>query len=252
MNEASKKALLELIMKNRLPEAYSMLDVFLKEDPRSEYIEWITHKSKEESMLLKKAIEFGEEYFSDMSLADFSSELTARRECKLSFQDLGINPDMSPEEINEIFDSLSDDDYEFVESNDFGQFLCLDSWRFVIIPDTNEYEGACHFYSYLIEICERNKDDDDTILHEIIHAYEHMLSMTEYREYVLLKLYKKLSKEVPELDRYISVDNHFLFQEHSILFLLKSFDLDLRMGKPLGTIYAYGRTDLFSDMLKSD
>ena len=30
---------------------------------------------------------------------------------------------------------------------------------------------------------------------------------------------------------------------HSILFALKSFDLDFRLNKPLGTIFSYGRRD---------
>jgi hypothetical protein len=34
---------------------------------------------------------------------------------------------------------------------------------------------------------------------------------------------------------------------HDILFLLKSFDLDIRMGYSLGTVFAYGRSDEFKD-----
>lgn len=32
---------------------------------------------------------------------------------------------------------------------------------------------------------------------------------------------------------------------HNPLFMLKSLDLDLRLGKPLGAVYSYGRNDLF-------
>ena len=31
---------------------------------------------------------------------------------------------------------------------------------------------------------------------------------------------------------------------HDILFLLKSFDLEIRMGYPLRTVFAYGRADV--------
>ena len=34
---------------------------------------------------------------------------------------------------------------------------------------------------------------------------------------------------------------------HDILFLLKSFDLDIRMGYPLGTVFSYGREEEFKE-----
>lgn len=34
---------------------------------------------------------------------------------------------------------------------------------------------------------------------------------------------------------------------HDLLFLLKSFDLLIRMDYPLGAVFAYGRQDLFKN-----
>ena len=64
-----------------------------------------------------------------------------------------------------------------------------------------------------------------------------------------------LKTKIPKLDDIISSHAHLLTGStiyyrgglHDILFLLKSFDLDIRMGYPLGTVFGYGRADEFKD-----
>lgn len=66
-------------------------------------------------------------------------------------------------------------------------------------------------------------------------------------------LYKDLRNKIPQLDEIITGHAHLLTGStiyrsgglHDILFLLKSFDLDIRMGYSLGTVFAYGYDEDF-------
>lgn len=99
-------------------------------------------------------------------------------------------------------------------------------------------------------------DDEPTILHEMIHLHEDWLNELplHYHDMLFWSLYKNLKEHIPELDDLISNQAHILTEDslyssgglHDILFLLKSFDLDIQMNYPLGTVFAYGRSDLFS------
>jgi len=51
-----------------------------------------------------------------------------------------------------------------------------------------------------------------------------------------------LLPKIPKLEEMILIDIHIGNYVHSPFFMLKSLDLDLRLKKPLGTIYSYGRT----------
>ena len=97
------------------------------------------------------------------------------------------------------------------------------------------------------------KEKKITLLHEMIHAYESELQLSGYnhpRELVLLHLYKKLIKRLGEkkTNEIIKIASQSIFWQasHSILFTLKTIDLDLRLKLPLGSIFAYGKTDWFS------
>lgn len=65
-----------------------------------------------------------------------------------------------------------------------------------------------------------------------------------YHDAVLYCLYRDLNER-------IEAHGHILNSSqiaktggvHDILFLLKSFDLDLKMGYKLGTVFGYGMTD---------
>lgn len=95
------------------------------------------------------------------------------------------------------------------------------------------------------------------VLHEMIHVYEDLINELPlyYHDMVLWALYKDLKIRIPKLDDIISSHAHLLTGStiynrgglHDILFLLKSFDLDIRMEYPLGTVFGYGREDEFKD-----
>ena len=98
-------------------------------------------------------------------------------------------------------------------------------------------------------------ENDRTILHEMIHLHEFVINDLPmyFHDMVYWALYKDLKKKIPELDDIITSHAHLLTGStiysagglHDILFLLKSFDLDIRMGYPLGTVFAYGRDEEF-------
>lgn len=93
-------------------------------------------------------------------------------------------------------------------------------------------------------------NEDSVILHEMIHLHEFVLNEipTYFHDVLLWCLYKDLRDKISNLEERIEAHGH-IFNEnyirnqggtHDILFLLKSYDLDLRKGYPLGTVFGYG------------
>jgi len=82
----------------------------------------------------------------------------------------------------------------------------------------------------------------------MIHIYEFILKSFKLDDYVLLKLYDELLPKVKNLRELISIDKHSVYREHSLLFILKSVKLDLELGYKIGTIYAYGRVELYKEL----
>ena len=82
----------------------------------------------------------------------------------------------------------------------------------------------------------------------MIHAYEHLLkkNFLFLAEILLINLYEKLKPKIKLLNENITSNNMHVYEGgHGVLFLLKSLDLDLELKKPYGTIFAYGREDIF-------
>ena len=99
-------------------------------------------------------------------------------------------------------------------------------------------------------------ENDAVILHEMIHLYEGVVNELPlfYHDMLYWALYDDLSKKIEGLDGAIKQHAHLLNESslynagglHDILFLLKSFDLDIRKGYELGTVFGYGRTKEFA------
>jgi len=110
--------------------------------------------------------------------------------------------------------------------------------------------GECHLKRKFILINpeQANSEVKLTVLHEMIHAFNYML-FDKYKEFFLIYFYNKLIKKIgkKKLHRIINLylDWDLRVKDHSLLFLLKSLELDLRLKKPLGTVMAYGRCDIF-------
>jgi len=96
---------------------------------------------------------------------------------------------------------------------------------------------------------------DSTIMHEMIHLHEAVINDLPmyFHDMLYWALYKELKEKIPQLDEIITQHAHILTGStlysagglHDILFLLKSFDLDIRQGYPLGTVFSYGKDDEF-------
>lgn len=93
-----------------------------------------------------------------------------------------------------------------------------------------------------------HKDDDNTIIHELIHLHENVLSSVPFfRDVVFISLYWDLKKRVPDLDGMIREFSNIWNEtsiseyggEHSVLFFLKSLDIDIKKGQKLGTVFGY-------------
>ncbi len=104
-------------------------------------------------------------------------------------------------------------------------------------------------------LCVPPDANDLTVLHEMIHLHECVIDQLPmyWHDMLYWALYKDLRNKIPELDEIITRHAHMLNESdlyalggnHDILFLLKSFDLDIRTGYPLGTVFAYGRANDF-------
>ena len=114
--------------------------------------------------------------------------------------------------------------------------------------------AVCEDESHVIVIDSKYTDDKIVILHEMIHAYVGLfregkphMSLIGIAELLLVRLYANLQKKIPDLDKRIidhqnMIDVEIFAQHgpHDLLFFLKSLDLDLRLGFPLGTVCGHG------------
>ena len=125
------------------------------------------------------------------------------------------------------------------------------------VEELNDMLGYYDHSEQLICVSPEGLKNDHTVLHEMIHVYESLINDLPlyYHDMIYWALYKDLKKKIPKLDDIISSHAHLLTGStiynrgglHDIVFLLKSFDLDIRKGYPLGTVFGYGRTEEFKD-----
>lgn len=95
------------------------------------------------------------------------------------------------------------------------------------------------------------------LIHEIIHAYDWEIGkIPRYSgvisQWMIFNLYRKLkdTKYKEQIDQLIDIisDSRFWIDGHDLLFMLKSFELDLKLGLSLCTILDNDRVD-FIDYL---
>lgn len=115
-------------------------------------------------------------------------------------------------------------------------------------------------YSLIVDPAYIN--DNSVILHEMIHLHEFVIDGLPlfFHDAILFCIYKDLKSKIPNLDDRIEAHGHILNSSliarqggtHDILFLLKSFDLDLKMGYSLGTVFGYGMSEQLADHKDGD
>lgn len=184
------------------------------------YNEWLW-KNPEDECLRIKALEFEEDYFEDMLFKE---------------------------------GSICYDIYEYIDKELEPLYLdlCSNYYRFFVVDALDNALGEANLVEHTISILDSCKDNKSVILHEMIHAYEQILEDTYLKilaENLLLRLYNKLKTQIEDLDSRINEHSEIYGQsrvansggEHGLLFYLKSLDLDIRCGFPLGTVCGYGR-----------
>jgi hypothetical protein len=121
----------------------------------------------------------------------------------------------------------------------------LENTRYKMDPDLE-----CHGeYDPFLDLLTFHPDhlDDPTVLHETIHIYENFYDRNRLmKDFWITRLYSHLSPKIKGLDGYcvqFGLMRGGTLEEvggiHGIFFLLKSLDLDIRLGLQLGTVLGY-------------
>jgi hypothetical protein len=221
--------IISLINDEKYDEVFDEICNILRAKNRKALGQWKMNLSRNPDLenLAMKAYDYEELYFDDMRLIKYKNEIGT----------------CTDEETNESYTSSIDD---------IANFITIGNWIFNIVSNSDDFVGCTYNYKKTIEITEDYKNDESTILHEMIHAYELMLGDENLNQYIVIQLYKELSSKISDLDKYIQIDSHVLLKEHSLLFMLKALDLDLRLGLKLGSIYSYGREELYDNGVIND
>lgn len=216
-----------------------------------DFRDWLHTAPEEDVALCERASEF-EEHFADM-LFD-SSVIDNADECTED----GESFDFQPEELHDFTLSWVRFSVAPLDNGAHGAFIDGYNTPIQIWPTAEtgypdglrEYIGNPESYqcAYVI-ISPEYANDDSVLLHEMIHVYETVLDdfPTFYRDILLWQLYKRMSRKISDLDQRIQAFTHLSDQQkldaiggcHDVLFLLKSFDLDIKMRYPLGSVLGY-------------
>ena len=130
-------------------------------------------------------------------------------------------------------------------------------------PDLLAYYDSQY---HIVTVSPKAKTEEYCILHEMIHMFDKQYDyLVGLRDAVAWRLYYDLQKKINGLDKAIldftkikslmsinrCPENPRVFKGgHDTLFLLKSFDLDMKMNYPFGTVLGYGYTDKFKYLEK--
>ena len=130
------------------------------------------------------------------------------------------------------------------------KFSYYDMVGFEIGELDGDHLGKYDILTRTLTLTENGAKEDFIMLHELIHVHEHLLEDLPncYMDIALFSLKKELSKTIKNLEEiifkynayFIATDPHNRHFLHSTVFMLKSLDLDLKMGYDLGTVFGYG------------
>lgn len=173
------------------------------------------------------------------------------------FEDMLFQPGTSTYELIKCKSKMQGSDEWVDDEVDLPDELAYFSYtffRFKVEP-LEDCGGVFNHIEQSLTIPPDAIENDSTILHELIHLHEFVINELPmyFHDMLFWALYKDLKSKIPELDEIITDHAHLLTGStiykagglHDILFLLKSFDLDIRMGYSLGTVFAYGKEEEF-------
>lgn len=125
----------------------------------------------------------------------------------------------------------------------------IDNVRFYELTDEDKNVSG-RFNPDNMTIYLRDFSNIADVLHEMIHCYEEQLDKLSpaLRELVLIHVWDNIKDKIADLEsritKFLEIIDHDELEgqggRHGLLFLLKSYDLDLRLDLPLGTVFGYG------------
>lgn len=124
----------------------------------------------------------------------------------------------------------------------------IDTARIIMLDSTGDTLGTTDYKNRTISIV--YPTDVSTLAHEMIHWYELQLDdlNPNIRQLLACTLWTRLQTKIEGLaqraERFLEVVSLNELEseggEHDLLFLLKSYDMDLNLGLPLGSTFGYG------------
>lgn len=215
-----------------------------QEPHKESFFEWYHYRASEEEKELVDKVGSFEELFDDMLFKEGSS----------TYELLRIKSKLLGEE------DFRDDIMDLPEELEYCDLMELCQYKVADFTGNKEHEGSNGYYDHKNKELVINRNDlknDSVVLHEMIHLLEQTINDLPmyFHDMVYWSLYKDLRNKIPGLDDIITDHANALVGYdlavtggvHDILFLLKSFDLDIRMGYTLGTVFSYGRQDDFKE-----
>lgn len=194
----------------------------------ADYSEWLKSASRKQKALLKKIYSMEIKLFGDLLFEEPLEE------------DL-LDPDNAP----------------LMSFDDEGE-LPLDEIRISFEPN---FESEGIYWGKLQYMVLKSEKPFNAVIHEVLHAYEaYYERRTPLHGFWTIRLYSRLLSKVSNLDK---ICTEFVMtglfdcdtdmgDTHSMLFLLKSLDLDLRLDIPLGTTFGYGLARYISELNKRE
>lgn len=208
---------------------------------RDEFVEWMKNGPPEEKLLYDKVYDFGE-FFQDMLFEKGTAPYDLIK-CQVRVSDA----DTEQEEWVED-DLLRPDELAYFSYTYFK----------MKVEELPGYAGCYNKKEQILCVTPEAVANDVVILHEMIHLHESVINDQPFYFHDVLywALYQDLRKKIANLDDAISQYAHILNESdlysrgglHDVLFLLKSFDLDIRQGYPFGTVLGYGQADDFKSL----
>lgn len=210
----------------------------LQENGQVNLMEWYQTASEEEKRLADNVARL-ERLFDDMR---FRPGTVADTLIVTSY----INPD-----TNEKFE-------DFYDVPDFFDNLSVDLYfTFKVEEGADETAGTTYTDDRIVRISPDRIDDEIVLLHEMTHVYDYLYTTINgrYRDSIFWCLYRYLSKRISNFDELIDLAGNFAFQDHlqysggnhSLLFIMKTLELDIRKGFQLGTVMQYDFCDYLED-----
>lgn len=202
----------------------------------SRYLNWHRTASKEDKKLRDRIDKLGD-YFLDM-LFEEHSLVGQMIECQVKMED-----GRWQDEVVRLPDEIKYFSYNYFDVK------------------VEPLEGCGGYFSKKVQllcISKENIEKDNVILHEMIHLHEFVVNEQPlfYHDTLLWALYNDLKDKIKDVDKVISGHAHILGEQdiyckgglHDILFLLKSLDLDIKMGYRLGTVFGYDMERFVKDI----